>query len=199
MASASAPGTARRPTVEAPFEVRRFKAALPEAGRMADSPPGEHVFLVSCDPEDFERTVATPVVVEDHPDPPEALEGEGSVRLWGAPEGTRTVEAFERMEPGDLLLFYADGTYVGVGRVGRTFADDDAWASESLWSAVESTNLFTVTDFTPVSVGLAAVNAIFGYSGSYVPQGLMRVAPDRVTARPAAIELAVRRYDEAAA
>lgn len=163
---------------------------------MADQPSGENVFLVSCDPEDFERTVASPVDLGDYPDRPAALDGSEAVRLWGAPEGTRNVETFERMQPGDLLLFYADGEYVGVGRVGETFEDEAGWASEALWSDVESTHVFTVADFTPVRIGRPAVNALFEYSATYVPQGLMRVAPERVTAQPSTIALAVERYDD---
>ena len=160
---------------------------------MSDSSPGENVFLVSTDVETFERTVASPVEPGDLADPPSALAGDGAVRLWAVPEGTRNEESFGRMAPGDLLLFYADGTYVGVGRVGGTFEDAEGWAGEALPDAA---NVVAVSDFVPLSIGRAAVNALFDYAPSYVPQGLMRVAPERLTARPSSIEVAVRRYDE---
>lgn len=156
---------------------------------------GEQVFLVPIDQSNFERTVASPVEPADHPDRPEALPDDGEVRLWGAEDGTRSVETFERMEEGDLLLFYEGGTYVGVGRAGTTFEDADGWASETFWDGADREHVFTVTDFAPLSVSRAAVHRLFDYGADYSP-GFTRVAPDRVTASLAAIELAVKRYDE---
>lgn len=156
---------------------------------------GGQVFLVSIDPADFERTVASPVDLAAAEDRPDALVAHDSTRLGVAPGGSRAAETFERMAPGDLLLFYAEGGYVGVGRVGET-VDDGGWADDALWSGDGSALVYTVTDFVPVDVAGAAVNRLFGYGGSYTPNGLMRVAPDRVTASVPAIELAVTRFDD---
>jgi len=156
---------------------------------------GEQVFLVSSDPEHFERTISEPVDLGEYDDLPDPLSGVDSARLWVVPDGTRNEETFERMLPGDLVLFYHDGQYVGVGRIGATF-DDGGWVAGSLWEAEASSNAFTVTDFVPLAIGRAAVNRLFDYGGTYVPQGLMRVSPDRVTATVPAIELAVTRFDE---
>ena len=157
---------------------------------------GDQVFLVAIDPERFERTVASPVDLTGRDDRPATLADAEEARLWGAEDGTRSVESFERLEPGDLLLFYDDGNYVGVGRVGRTFEDADGWAAAAFWDDAPIEHVFTVTDFEPLDVPRAAVNALFDYGTDYSPGGLMRVAPDRVTASPRAIEVAVRRYDE---
>lgn len=168
-----------------------------EDAPMTDGPSGagEQVFLVPCDSETFERTMAQPVDLTGVEDPPEALSGLESARLWGVDDGERTVETFERLAEGDLLLFYEGGTFVGVGRVGRTFADEDGWLSGTLWEGEPATHVLTVTGFAPVSVSRAAVNALFDYGAGYNPGGLMRVAPDRVTASLAAIERAVVTYD----
>lgn len=154
---------------------------------------GEQVFLVPIEPENFERTVSSPVDPAEHDDRPDALQDADEVRLWGVGDGSRSVETFERMEPGDLLLFYDGGTYVGVGRVGETF--EDGWASETFWDGDSRAHVFTVTDFAPVEVPRAAVHRLFDYGPDYSP-GFTRVAPDRVTASVPAIELAVRRFDE---
>lgn len=168
-----------------------------ETQAMTDGPSGagEQVFLVPVDPETFERTMAEPVDVSELSDPPEALSDVETVRLWGVANGSRTVETFERMVEGDLVLFYDDGAYVGVGRVGRTFADDAGWLAATLWDGEPATHVLTVTDFEPVSIPMAAVNALFDYGASYVP-GFTRVAPDRVTASLPAIERAVVTYDQ---
>lgn len=157
---------------------------------------GEQVFLVSIDPANFERTVSSPVELAEHPDRPGDLPEDGQVRIWGAEDGSRSVETFERMTPGDLVLFYDDGTYVGLGRVGLTLEDESEWASETFWDDAGRAHLFTVTDFTPIRISRAAVNSLFDYGPNYSPGGLMRVAPDRVTASLPAIELAVKRFDE---
>lgn len=157
---------------------------------------GEQVFLVQIDPENFERTVSSPVDMAEHPDRPDGLPEEGRVRLWGAEDGKRSVETFERMDPGDLLLFHDDGTFVGVGRVGLTVDDESGWASEAFWDDASKAHLYTVTDFSSIEIPRAAVNSLFDYGPDYSPGGLMRVAPDRVTASLPAIELAVKRFDE---
>ena len=157
---------------------------------------GEQVFLVAIDPATFERTVSQPVDMADHEDGPDPLPETGAVRLWGVDDSTRNVDTFERMEAGDLLLFHDDGRYVGVGRVGLTVSDESGWAADAFWDGEPVAHLFTVTGFAPVDVSRAAVNRLFDYGPDYSPGGLMRVAPDRVTASLPAIELAVKRYDE---
>jgi len=156
---------------------------------------GEQVFLVPIDGSNFERTVSSPVDLADHPDRPDVLPASGEVRLWGVEDGSRSVETFERMEEGDLLLFYEGGTYVGVGRSGLTFEDEDGWAGGTFWDDAAMEYVFTVTDFEPVSIPRAAVHRLFDYGADYAP-GFTRVAPDRVTSSVPAIELAVKRYDE---
>ena len=175
---------------------RSFMTPPREDAPMTDGHSGgEQVFLVPIDPENFERTVSTPVDLADHEDRPDDLPDAGEVRLWGADDGTRSVDTFERMVPGDLLLFYDGGTYVGVGRVGETFEDGDGWVGETFWDGGETTHVYTVTDFSALSVPRAAVHRLFDYGPDYSP-GFIRVAPDRVTASVPAIDLAVRRFDE---
>jgi len=134
-----------------------------------------NVFVIRCDPDDFDRTVRSAVSLADYPDHPDALPEGDEVRFWGVEDGDSNQTYFEKMEAGDLVLFYQDDTYVGTGRIGTTFTDDE---------------------FTPVSVPRAAVNRIFDYADGYNPGGLMRVADDRVSTRPAAIELALEQYSE---
>lgn len=157
---------------------------------------GEQVFLVSIDPTSFERTVASPVDLTAHDDGPDDLDGVESARLYAVPEGTRNEETVERMLSGDLLVFYADGTYVGVGRVGTTFEADADWVAEVVDDDEASPHVVSVDDFAPLDIERAAVNRLFDYGPTYTPQGLMRVAPERVTANVPAIELAVKRFDE---
>lgn len=152
-----------------------------------------NVFLAPCDPGRFDRTVREPVDLDDFPDHPEALNGAGAVRLWGVEDTSSNRATFEKMAAGDLVLFYAGDTYLGVGQIGTTIEDASGWAGDELWDGEEATLLFTVDDFSGVEVPKAAVNRIFGYGAGYAP-GFMRVADERVENRPAAIKLAVERF-----
>lgn len=155
-----------------------------------------NVFIASADSENFTRTVRSAVDLSDRQDRPEELAGMDSVRFWGAGDGTSTQNHFENMESGDLVLFYRDGEYVGTGRVGTTFEDDDRWASETFWEGDSTAHIYTITEFETVSVSKAKVNRIFDYNDGYTPPELLRIADKRVTNSPEAIELALQRYTE---
>lgn len=152
------------------------------------------VFLAPCDPGNFDRTVRSPVDPSEHPDHPDPFDGMDAVRFWGARSGPRNEDTFDRMEPGDLVLFYQEGTYVATGRIGTTFEDSEGWASETFWDDAPSRLVYTIGDYAPASVPAEAVHRLFDYDDGYFPQGLMRVADRRVDRRPAVIEAAMERY-----
>ena len=154
----------------------------------------EDVFLAPCDPANFDRTVRSPVDLNGSQNHPDALDGLDEVRFWGARVGSQNRTYFEKMSPDDLVLFYRDGRYVGPARIGTTFEDGKKWASANFWRNAPSQLVYTLDSFTPISVEKSAVNRIFDYAETYNPQGLTRVAPDRVTRTTKAIELAVERY-----
>ena len=154
------------------------------------------MFLALSDPGNFDRTVLSAVNLSEYPDRPEELFDLNMVRFWGAPEGSRNEDNFERMNPGDLVLFYQNGKYVGTGWVGITFEDDEQWASKTFWNDAPFRFIYTVEEFTPVSVSKAAVNRIFNYAEGYNPQGLMRVAESKLDRRPVTIKRALEKYTE---
>lgn len=155
-----------------------------------------NVFLIPCDSSDCERTVLSAIDLTEYPDHPVALADMESVRLWGAGDESDEQTYFEKMESGDLVLFYQDDEYVGTGWIGTTFEDEENWARTTVWDETSFHSLYTIDEFTPVSVSMSAVNTIFDYAENYTPSGLMRVASDRVTNRPEAIKLAVEKYSE---
>lgn len=154
-----------------------------------------NVFLASCDPAGFDRTVRSPVDLEDYPDRPAALTGMDEARLWGVPGGSTNETYFDRMESGDLVIFYHDGEYVGIGWIGVAFEDDAGWAGSTFWDGDPPRYVFTITDFAPISIPRRAVNAVFDYGGSYSPPEFMRVADDRVVNQLEAIRRAIASYD----
>jgi len=133
---------------------------------------------------------STSLEYDDRPDPLADLD---EVRLWAVDDDSGNGSTFERMEEGDLLLFYHDGEYLATGRVGTAFEDEDRWVSSTFWTAFPTTRVYTITDFTAASAPKRAVNTIFDYSASYTP-GFMRVADSRVNAELSSIESAIEHY-----
>jgi len=155
-----------------------------------------NVFLAPCDSPNFDETVISEVELSNHPDHPSGFSGEGAVRFWGVREGKQNRNYFEKMQSGDLVLFYQDGDYIGTGRIGTTFEDEDGWASTNFWSNAPSTLIYTIEDFSSVKVPCSRVNRIFDYVSDYNPEGLMRVAESRVSRNLAVIETAIQMYSE---
>lgn len=154
------------------------------------------VFLAPCDPGDFERTVQTEVQVADYDDVPGEIADQASVRFWGARDGTRNRQFFEKMASGDVVLFYHDGDYVGVATIDTTFEDTDGWARETVWQNAPAHLIYTLRDVSPVAVPRHAVNALFDYDPDHAPQGLIRVSDRRYSSSVHAIKRAVEKYDQ---
>jgi len=155
-----------------------------------------NVFLAPCDSPNFDDTVTSAVTLSEYSDHPEALDGTEEVRFWGARTGTRNRGNFEKMQNGDLVLFYQEGAYIGTAWVGSTFEDTEGWASSTFWRGGASYLVYTLQDFKSIAVPRETVNAIFDYKDGYYPQGLMRVSEDNIERRPASIKLALERYSE---
>lgn len=154
---------------------------------------GEDVFLAPADGAAYDNTVESAVDVSEYPDRPDPLADLETVRVAGveATDANRTY--FDKMGPGDLVLFHRDDDYVGAGVIGTTFEDDDGWLPETLWEDRDATLIYTLTEFSEVSVPRTKVHRLFDYTASYSPQGLTRVADNRVTSRLAAIKRAVEK------
>ena len=155
-----------------------------------------NVFLAPCDSPNFDDTVVSEVDLSKYPDRPSGFGDREKARFWGVREGSQNRNYFEKMQPGDLVLFYQDGTYIGTGWIGTSFEDDAEWVSTTFWRNAPSKSIYVVTDFHSVNVPKFAVNKIFDYVTDYNPDGLMRVADSRVSRSLKVIERAVNRYSE---
>lgn len=151
-----------------------------------------NVFLAAVSQPDFTETVLSSVSIGETSDSPRALESLTDVRIWGAPSSADS--HYEKLEPGDLVLFVDRDTYVGVGTVGKIFTDEEGWIQSTYWDETAYTDLYTLADISPVTVPKRAVNRIFDYDAAYTPGGLMRVADSRVNRQPAVIRRALERY-----
>lgn len=154
------------------------------------------VFLVPCDSPNFDETVVSQVDLTEYSEHPSSFGERELVRFWGVREGTQNRNYFNKMQSGDLVLFYQDGAYIGTGWIRTTFEDEDGWASTNFWRNAPSYMIYTIEDFSSVNVPKFAVNQIFDYVNDYNPEGLIRVADSRVNQSLKVIEQAVKRYSE---
>lgn len=155
-----------------------------------------NVFLAPCDSPNFDETVSSPVDLDEFPDHPPEFDGGTPVRFWGVREGSQNRNSFEKMQSGDLVLFYQDGNYIATGRIGSTFEDERGWASTTFWGDAPTPLIYTIRNFHSVEVHKSSVNSVFDYVDDYNPDGLLRVADTRLDHRPTAIERALQRYSE---
>jgi hypothetical protein len=159
------------------------------------SASGEDVFLIPADPANYDRTVRSPIDPSTYSDRPDALTANEEVRLWGVRAGSGNRQVFERMTPGDLLLFYQDGAYIGTGTIGSTFEDRDGWVSEKFWEGAPSKCIYTVEKFNSIAVRREVINGVFSYDVEYYPRGPIRVADENVPKRVESIHLEIKRCD----
>lgn len=153
-----------------------------------------NVFLAAVTQPDFEETVLSPAPIGEESGHPTLLENVTDVRIWGAPPSAET--HFEKLEAGDLVLFVDGETYVGVGTIGQTLIDEEGWAQSTLWGETAYTHLYTLADFSPVTVPKSAVNRIFEYGATYTPGALMRIADNRINRPLAVIRRALVQYSD---
>lgn len=156
---------------------------------------GSNVFLAGVEPDQFAATLAEPVDLDGLDDRPEPLDDLDEARIGAVAPGDRSEQMFDRMTPGDLVLCYADGRYVGTGRIAGTVEDAD-WLSDALWDGAEVAGGYVLEDFVELDLPARVVNTLFDYSPDYAPGDLMRVADGRVGSSLAAIRIAVERFSE---
>ncbi|MFC7229250.1 hypothetical protein N0B31_17755 [Salinirubellus salinus] len=123
----------------------------------------------------FERTVEQPLTIGDS-DAPAELDDFQEVRIWATTESSKKESAYEAMRSGDLLMFYRQGEFFAAGRVGRTFRSSAA--GDWIWDNSESSFIFTVTDYEPISISRDQLWDVLGYSSGYFVRGFSRVSDD---------------------
>jgi len=123
--------------------------------------------------DEFERTVASPITLANMELPP-VFEDETEVRIWGTTESPQKRDYFEKMEAGDPILFYSEGEFFASGRVGTTI--EHASLGAEIWDSDTSSLIYTVTDFTPISVTPDELGDILGYGDGWHPRGFVHVS-----------------------
>lgn len=141
----------------------------------------EQLFVVPYDYPNFGRTVESPELdPSEFPDEfPDAVQETDTPRIWGVRDGNRNESYYEKMEPGDGLLFYNSGTYRFAGRVEEKF--ESSWISRRYWGHAPSTMLYTVTDFLAIRLPRHQLNNLVGYTDDWYPQGLQRISDAKMS------------------
>ena len=100
---------------------------------------------------------------------------DGAVPFWGVTEGDkgRNRTKWQRINPGDVVLFAREGSYFAMGVVALPF-ENEALA-EALWqrnAAGETWKyMYAVDEIRDVAIPYIELNPVMGYESAYVPQG----------------------------
>jgi len=123
---------------------------------------------------DFEKTVETPVDISSLNSVRKEISDYDEIRIWGTERSEEKRPYFERMEKGDILLFYREKEFFATGRVGMAFESPEA--GRSLYDNEESSFLYTVTDFEEVSLPAEELWDLFGYEDGFFLRGFTGVS-----------------------
>jgi hypothetical protein len=115
----------------------------------------------------------------------EVTSEDNRVHLWGG----SVPDKWQNVESGDVALVYHDGKFVSRGQVPllrenyelaehlwKDGVDHDRWDSDNPWKY-----LTFLTEVEETEVDIEAFNELVGYDSTYRPQGLTRVADNRLS------------------
>lgn len=104
------------------------------------------------------------------------------IYAWGNREGTAS--QWNKMEPGDKVIFYAKGRLVSVGEMYYKQESDNL--ALAMWPPDENGNPWKYTFFlkniTPIDIPIRAFNALALYKPTFIVQGFTEILPHRVEA-----------------
>jgi len=123
--------------------------------------------------DEFERTVESPISLPVT-ELPTVLEDEQEARIWGTTESPQKRDCFMKMEVGDPILFYFEGEFFASGRVEATV--EDASLGEAIWGSDNSSLIYTISDYEPISVTPDELGDILGYGDGWHPRGFVHVS-----------------------
>ena len=108
----------------------------------------------------------------------------GRVPFWG----TQREVYWDKTRPGDEVLFYHGGEFVGRATVLAKAVNLPL--AKDLWRALGTTRddadpwkyILFFENVEPVSIPIEPFNTLFGYKPNFIPEGVMRIHDDRVAA-----------------
>jgi hypothetical protein len=101
---------------------------------------------------------------------------QGIIFAWGNREGTKA--QWDKMAPGDKVIFYASGELVSVGEV--YLKQHNPGLALAMWPPDENGKPWQYTYFLkniePIKLPMKAFNAVAGYSPKFIIQGFIRIS-----------------------
>lgn len=96
----------------------------------------------------------------------------GSVSMWGLIPSV--VRCWERLRPGDAVMFYGEGKFYLTGTIATLWRS--APLAEQLWGRNEKNQtweyMYAITDLRPLDVPLPEVRRILGWADNAIPMGV---------------------------
>lgn len=127
---------------------------------------------------EFKRTVDRTFDLGPVPERPEELRDLDQPRIWGTRTGERNESMWEKMRPGDIMLFYCDGWFFSAGRIDQTIRSSEG--GDYIWNNEDSQLIYTLTDYRRIAIRKLDVWGWFDYNKNFTRRGLSRVDPERV-------------------
>ena len=91
-------------------------------------------------------------------------------RIWGVKEGNQNKHFYQKMDKGDVLLFYNRDEYVYSGEVGVKFENQEI--SRHYWDGISANLLYSINDFQSLELPKEVINQACEYKEHYQPQSL---------------------------
>jgi hypothetical protein len=151
----------------------------------------KNIFLMPCwggkIKDHFEKTVLHPVsqaiifpAVSEETRADLAAIGNKDIAVWGSMDGSNNRGFFNKMKPGDYILFAVNREVKLVGQIAlKTISPE---LSKILWP--DGQRVFSLIYFidriVQVNTSLSKVLAAFGYSEAYLIRGLTAVSEERL-------------------
>jgi hypothetical protein len=133
----------------------------------------ENLFLVPVVYPEFEKTVENPIDIYScsfSSRITKELDNPENVRVWGVKESNMNKKFYDRLEKGDILLFYNSGKYIYHGEVGEKFQSQEI--SKQYWENIPASLLYSVNNLTPLDLPKEVLNRACDYKENYQPQAI---------------------------
>jgi len=100
----------------------------------------------------------------------ESLSVSGKLKYWGSTPGSSNFRFWERMEPGDEVIFYREGKYIGLGIVGAKINNKEL--AEATWGIRKDgltwQLVYFLIDIKKFEIDSSILNQSLGYSAGPV-------------------------------
>jgi hypothetical protein len=104
-----------------------------------------------------------------------------NVHTWGALPGSSNTDRWHRLEDGDKVLAYSEGTFLFYGTV---FAKThNSAVAKQIWGTNSKNQtweyIYFIKDLKPINIDRRKFASFFNYKLNFIPQGFSNVRKDK--------------------